>query len=131
MMRKFVLCAVLALAPAIAFAADTATPGTGAKPAPVVKADTTVKPDAVKTDAGKTDAVKADTTIKSEVKTDAVKADAVVKSDAKADVAKPVSAAAKDAKPGAPADKAVQHKGKASDTKAKVAPSEVKTDSKL
>ncbi len=89
MMRKFVLCAVLALAPAIAFAADTATPGTGAKPAPVAKADTTVKPDAVKTDGGKTDAVKADTTIKSEVKTDAVKADAVVKSDAKAEAAKP------------------------------------------
>src|SRR5260221_14512515 len=88
MMRKFVLCAVLALAPAIAFAADTATAGTGAKPAPVVKADTTVKPDAVKTDGGKTDAGNAGTTVKSQGKTGAVKAEGVVKADAKAQAAK-------------------------------------------
>ena len=116
MMRKLVLSAVLALAPAVAFAADTPTPGTDVKPAPVVKADTTVKSDAVKTEAGKTDAVKTDAVVKPEVKSEA---------------AKPVTAAAKDTKAGATAHKAVEHKGKTSGTKAKAAPSDTKTDSTL
>src|SRR5215831_1644221 len=103
-MRKLVLSAVLAMAPAFAFAADTA--GTDVKPAPAVKADTTVKTDAVKTD-GKTG------TVKTDVKSDAVKTDAAKTGGAKTDV-----------KPAA---------GKSSEVKSDVKPvaAETKTDSKL
>jgi hypothetical protein len=130
MMRKFVLSAVLALAPAVAFAAG-ATPGTDAKPAPAVKAETTVKTDAVKTD-GKTDVktdAKASGAVKTDGKTDAVKTDAGKSSAVNTDV-KPVAASGHDTK-GEVVHKAVQKKGKTSGMKAKAAPSEVKTDSKL
>ena len=124
-MRKLVLSAVLALAPAIAFAAGTA--GTDAKSAPAAKADTTVHTDAVKTD-GKADAVKSDA-VKTDAgktgKTDAVKPAAGKSSEVKSDV-KPVAADAKDVKP---AHKAVAHKGKTGAMK--TAPSENKTDTKL
>ncbi|HYM18422.1 MAG TPA: hypothetical protein VEU06_07660 [Micropepsaceae bacterium] len=125
-MRKLVLSAVLAMAPAFAFAADAA--GTDEKPAPAAKADTTVHTDAVKTDAGKTGAVKSDT-VKTDAKTGGAKTDvkpaAGKSSEVKSDV-KPVAADAKDVKPAA--HKAVAHKGKAA---MKTAPSETKTDSKL
>jgi len=131
MMCKFVLSAVLALAPAVPFAAG-ATPGTDAKPAPAAKDETTVKTDAVKTDAGKTDIkpdTKADGAVKTDGKTDAVKTDTSKSSAVKTDV-KPVAALGHDGK-SATVHKAVQAKGKTSGMKEKAAPSEVKTDSKL